>query len=252
MEKLSVVIITKNEERNIERCLKSIMPVADEIIIVDSLSTDKTEEICKNFNVKFISQKWLGYSNQKNFANSLTTNNYILSIDADECLSEELIQSIQNEKNNNFTAQAYDFNRVTFFCGNPVKHCGWNNDYRVRLWEKDAAQWVGDIHELLKFSNETPVKRLSGDMLHYSFHSVEQHIEQINTFSSLSAKAKFDKGKKSSILAIIFQPMWRFIRMFFFQRGFLDGFTGFVVCRNSAYAVYLKYCKLYMLQKQKK
>ena len=181
----------KNEERNIERCLKSIMPVADEIIVVDSLSTDKTEEICKNFNVKFISQKWLGYSNQKNFANSLTTNNYILSIDADECLSEELIQSIQNEKNNNFTAQAYDFNRVTFFCGNPVKHCGWNNDYRVRLWKKDTAQWVGDIHELLKFSNETPVKRLSGDMLHYSL------------------SAKTDKGANRSFIHSCNRPPFR-------------------------------------------
>jgi len=251
MEKLSVVIITGNEERNIERCLASVQSVADEVIVVDSLSTDRTEEICKKFNVNFVSQKWLGYSEQKNYANSLTNNNFILSIDADEVLSEDLIQSILKEKNAGFPAKAYDFNRLTYFCGKPVNHCGWNHDYRVRLWQKDLAKWKGEIHELLSFETQIPVVRLSGNMHHYSFHSIEQHIDQVNKFSTLSAQAKFNKGKKSSILAILFQPLWRFVRMYFFQLGFLDGFTGLIVCADSAYAVFLKYSKLYLLNKQR-
>ncbi len=251
MEKLSVVIITGNEERNIERCLASVQSVADEIIVVDSLSTDKTEEICRKFAVTFVSQKWLGYSEQKNYANSLASYDFILSIDADEVLSEELIQSILQEKNAGFPAKAYDFNRLTYFCGKPVKHCGWNHDYRVRLWQKNLAKWKGEIHELLSFETPIPVKRLSGDMLHYSFHSIEQHIDQVNKFSTLSAQAKFKKGKKSSIFAIVLQPIWRFIRMYFFQLGFLDGFTGLIVSADSAYAVFLKYSKLYILTKKK-
>lgn len=251
MEKLSVVIITGNEERNIEKCLVSVLSVADEIIVVDSLSTDKTEEICRKYNVTFVSQKWLGYSEQKNYANSLASNNFILSIDADEVLSEDLTKSILREKHAGFPAKAYDFNRLTYFCGKPVKHCGWNNDYRVRLWQKNLAKWSGEIHELLVFDSPMPVARLSGNLLHYSFHSIEQHIEQVNKFSTLSAQAKFNKGKKSSIIAILFQPLWRFIRMYFFQLGFLDGLTGLIVCVDSAYAVFLKYSKLYLLNKQR-
>lgn len=250
MQKLSVVIITGNEERNIEKCLQSVVPVADEIVVVDSYSTDRTAEICQRFPVKFVRQAWLGYSEQKNFANTLTSNDYILSLDADEVLSNELQQSILQEKKDDFSAQAYDFERRTFFCEKPIQHCGWNNDYRIRLWQKDLATWQGEIHELLSFNKQLQPKRLSGLLLHYSFHSIEQHIEQINKFSSLSAEKKYKKGKKSSIIQICLKPMWRFIRMYFLQLGFLDGFYGFIVCRNSAYAVFLKYCKLYSLQKQ--
>lgn len=250
MEYLAVVIITKNEERNIEKCIVAAQKIADEIIVVDSYSTDKTEEICASLNVTFIKQEWLGYSGQKNFANTKTRHQYILSIDADEVISDELAQSILEEKEKGFPRQAYECNRLTFFCGKPVRHCGWNNDHRIRLWKKDLAQWEGEIHELLHFSTPTEPGFLKGDLLHYSFHSIEQHVDQVNKFSSLSALKKMKKGAKSSLIKIIFLPLFRFIRMYVFQLGFLDGYTGLMVCSDSAYAVFLKYAKLYYLQKR--
>lgn len=252
MEKLSVVIITFNEEKNIEKCLMSVKSIADEILVIDSLSTDATPEICKRHNVHFVSQKWLGYSEQKNYANELAENNYILSIDADEVVSDELAKSINEEKAKGFPSKAYDFNRLTFFCGHPIKHCGWYPDYRVRMWRRDLAQWKGKIHELLKFDTPTPITRLKGDLLHYSFHSIEQHEAQVNKFSTISAQAKFEKGKTTTMLNVWFAPKWKFFKAYVLQLGFLDGKYGYVVCKNSSHAVFLKYMKLYQMTLESK
>ena len=152
---LTAVIITKNEERNILRCLNSLLDVADEIVVVDSGSTDRTEEICNSFNVKFVQQEWLGYSEQKNFANNLASNDWILSIDADEELSEKLKNSISELKNQRLSDdEVFSMNRLTNYCGHWIRHCGWYPDRKIRIWNRTVGKWQGEIHETIEFSAE--------------------------------------------------------------------------------------------------
>ena len=152
---LTAVIITKNEEFNISRCLQSLKDVADEIVVVDSFSTDSTEEICKSFNVRFVQQEWLGYSEQKNFANSLASNDWIFSIDADEVLSDELKKSILELKNKNISDDnVFSMNRLTNYCGHWIRHCGWYPDRKIRIWNRKVGKWQGEIHETIEFLTE--------------------------------------------------------------------------------------------------
>ncbi len=250
MQKISVAIITFNEEKNIERCLSSLLAVADEIVVVDSFSTDKTEDICKKYSVRFIKNPFLGHVEQKNFAVSQCSFDYVLSLDADEVLSPMLIQSILHVKNN-WTADGYTFNRATHYCGQFIKHCGWYPDPSLRLWDRRKGKWGGDNpHDKFILEPHSVKHHLKGDLLHYSYHSIEEHVIQSNKFSTISANSKFNKGKKSSILKIILNPKFRFFRDYFLKLGFLDGFYGYVVCKNNAHEVFLKYTKLY--QKQNK
>ena len=166
---ISAVIITKNEERNIRRCLESVKDVVDEIVVVDSLSTDATEEICRGYNVKFVKQQWLGYSDQKNYANGLASNDWILSIDADEQLSEELKTSINEIKKNDISEdKVFSMNRLTNYCGKWIRHCGWYPDKKIRIWNRNVGSWSGEIHETIVFSAKTNEILLEGDLLHYS------------------------------------------------------------------------------------
>ena len=241
---LSVAIITYNEEKNIRRCLESVKNIADEIIVVDSFSTDKTEAICKEFNVQFTKNKFIGHIQQKNYTLEQTKYNYVLSLDADEVLSNELRKSILKVKNN-WKNDAYSFNRLTNFCGKWIKHCNWYPDQKIRLIDKRKGRWGGqNPHDKIIIEKKSVVKHIKGDLLHYSFYTIEQHIRQINKFSEISAKALFEKGKKSNLLKILISPVIKFIKSYFIKLGFLDGFSGFVVCVNSAYATYLKYVKL--------
>ena len=243
-DKLSVVIITHDEEKNIERCLQAVLPVADEIIVVDSYSTDHTEEICKKFDVRFFRHAWEDYSSQKNYANSLAKYKYILSLDADEALSTELGNSISEEKKHGFIYDCYEFNRLTYFCGKPIKHCGWYPDKKIRIWNKTKAQWQGVLHETLQFTSTPKKRNLNGDLLHYSYYSIKGHIDQINSFSETAAIEAVKRGKKSNLLHIFLNPLWKFISSYFLHLGFLDGFPGLVVCLNSSFAKYLKYLKI--------
>ena len=247
MLKLSVVIITLNEEKNIARCLESIKEIADEIIIIDSFSTDKTEEICKTYDVKFIKHKWEGYSATKNFGNALASNKYILSLDADEALSPELVQSINGIKNN--TNQiVYSFNRLTNYCGKWIKHCGWYPDKKIRIFDKNINRWIGEVHETLYIEPTQNIKHLKGDCLHYSYYSIEQHYQQATKYAELAAQELYAKGKKSSLFKLIINPIAKFIKCYVTNRGFLDGYYGFLICKISAYTTYLKYSKLRKLQ----
>jgi len=244
MAKLSVAIITFNEERNIERCLQSLTRVADEIVVVDSFSTDTTKAICNRYNVVFSEHVFDGYSEQKNRAAALCSNELILSLDADEALSTELEQSILEVKKQP-QADAYTFNRATHFCGQHIKGCGWYPDANIRLWKANAGQWTGSkVHEKFTLKAEAKIQHIKGDLLHYSYYSIEEHIAQINKFSTLSALKKFEKGKRSSILAITLFPRWRFFRDYIIKRGFLDGYYGYVISKNAAHEVFLKYTKL--------
>jgi glycosyltransferase involved in cell wall biosynthesis len=249
MSAITAVIITLNEERNIQRCLDSIVAVVDEIIVVDSFSTDKTAEICSKYpNLQFIQRPWEGYSATKNFGNQQAKHPYILSLDADECLSEELAQNILSTKQS--LSGVYRFARLTNYCGTWIHHSGWYPDYKVRLFPKDAAQWQGDfVHEKLTISN-TEVKTLSGDILHYSYYSTEEHYERVAKYSLLAAKEKFAKGKKGSLIKGFFSALTRFLKIFFLKKGFMDGAAGFKIAKISAYAAWLRQKKLISLHRE--
>lgn len=244
---ISAVIITFNEEENITSCIESIEEVCDEIIIVDSLSTDKTLELANQYpKVRTFSQKWLGYIEQKNYANSLTSYNTILSIDADELLSEKLKESIKEIKElEEDCFKVYEVSRLTNYCGSWIKHCGWYPDKKIRIFDKRSVKWQGElVHETLFLPENTQIIPLKGDLLHYSYKSSTDHIERINKYSCLTAKEAFNRGKKSSIFDIWFRPKWRFFRDFIIKRGFLDGYAGYQVCKMSAYITFAKYIKL--------
>lgn len=243
MIQLSAAVIVFNEERNIGRCLASLQGIADEIIIVDSHSTDKTVEICNAYNAKVYQQDFLGYAEQKNYANSLCTYTHIISLDADEVVSENLKKEILSIKNN-FAADAYELNRLTNYAGKWVHHCGWYPDRKIRIFKKEVAHWAGPrLHETLQVNSKNII-RLKSDLLHYSFHSEEDHLKQIEKFTNISSKELFDKGQGTNFYYLYLKPAIRFITDYIIKLGILDGATGFTVCKNSAYAAYLKYAKL--------
>jgi glycosyltransferase involved in cell wall biosynthesis len=250
MPKLSAVIITFNEERNIGRCLVSVIDIADEIVVVDSLSTDSTKQICESFGVQFFPVSWKGYSGQKNYAHALASNNWILSIDADEAISDELKKSILEWKKLP-NPQYASFNRLTNYCGQWIRHCGWYPDAKLRIFDKTKAMWKGDVHEKLIYDKSIAVRHLTGDLLHYSYYSVEEHIAQTNKFSTIGAQQLVENGKRVSFLKVVINPMVKFIRKYFFNLGFLDGYNGFVICRISALQTFLKYFKAWQMQQQK-
>lgn len=243
MPQLSVVIITFNEEKNIGRCLESIKGIADDIVVVDSFSGDRTENICKQYNVNFIQRKWEGYSDTKNFANAQAKYDWILSLDADEALSEELKASILKIKQN-ADLKTYKFHRLTNYCGSWIKHCGWYPDTKIRIFDRRIIKWEGIIHEKLIINSNEPAILLNGNLLHYSYYNIEQHYAQTEKFSTLAAEDMFKRGKKASVLKMYLSPVVKFISDFFIKLGILDGAAGYTICRISAYTSYLKYKKL--------
>lgn len=252
MIKLSVVIITFNEEKNIERCLLSVKEVADEIVVLDSFSKDKTRAICEEHGVKFFEHAFDGHIQQKNRAITYASYDHVLSLDADEALDETLKNSILEIKKN-FVKEGYYMNRLTNYCGHWVKHCGWYPDAKLRLWDRTKGQWTGinphDKYEL--FAGDKNAGHLKGDILHYSYYSVTDHYKQVEYFTSISAKAYFENGKKAPLFKLIVNPVAKFIDHYFLKLGFLDGKAGYLISRISAYATYLKYKKLKDLYNQK-
>ena len=252
MVKLSGVIISFNEEKNIERCLASLVDVVDEIIVLDSFSTDRTEEICKQFKVKFFQHKFAGYTKQKNRAIDYAENDYILSLDADEVLSDELQNSLQKVKEK-AEFDAYDFNRLNIYCGKPIKRTGWYPDRKIRLWNKQKGKWIGDlIHEVVKVDEGCKVNFLKGDLLHYSFNTIEEHLNQVNKFSTISAEQLFQKKKKNLWLKAMINPPFRFLKNYFLKLGFLGGYTTFLISIIISFETFLKYSKAIQLKKGKK
>ena len=247
MRKLSAVIITFNEARNIKRCIASLQDVADEIVVIDSFSTDATPSICKGLNVQFHQREWKGYSKQKNYGNGLASNDWILSVDADEVLSEELKISILFEKENG-KGFNFSFNRLTNYCGKWIKHSGWYPDTKVKMFNRTEDDWQGEVRETLTVDLNS-VKRLKGDLLHYSYNSVSDHVSRTDVYSTLGAKELFGKGKKASMLKLLFNPWLKFNKMYFIKLGFLDGMAGFTIALITAYGTSLKYIKLHYLVK---
>lgn len=245
MIRLSVVIITRNEEKNLSRCLHSIRNVADEIVVFDSYSDDDTLAIAKSFGAKVFSHKFEGYVKQKNLAVAKASNDWVLSLDADEALSPELEKSILEIKENPYYL-AYEFSRLTNYCGTWIKHCGWYPDKKVRLFNKEKGEWIGDqIHERWElFCQADKIGLLEGDLLHYSYYTFSDHIQQIEKFTEIAAQAAVAKGKDCSLFKLWFGPKWRFFTDYIVRLGFLDGFNGYMVCKYSAWASFAKYTKI--------
>jgi (heptosyl)LPS beta-1,4-glucosyltransferase len=244
MESLSAVIITFNEEKNIERCLKSLQNVADEMIVVDSFSTDKTEAICQSFNVKFYKMEWEGYAKTKNKAQALASSEYVISIDADECLDEQLIREISQLKKNGFNG-VYSMNRLTNYCGSWVYHCGWNPDWKIRIYPKSRVKWNDAIvHEELLVPNDLKVNQLTGRLHHYSYFSTTQHRLKADQYSKLTAIKYFQQGKKCYFFTPFLSALSRFLSMYILKLGFLDGKAGWNIARISAESNAFKYREL--------
>jgi glycosyltransferase involved in cell wall biosynthesis len=251
MKKLSAVIITLNEEKNIERCISSLQGVADEIVVLDSFSKDATKQICEKHGVKFFERAWEGYSASKNFANALASHNWILSIDADEALSPELAESIAKMKEADEEKVVYSFNRMTSYCGTWIKHCGWYPDCKVRIFNRLGVKWQGDVHETLVIPAGFRVKHLNGDLRHYSFQSKEELIEQTRKYALIGAKEKFRSGVSVSGWDKFTRSAFRFFRDFFLKTGFLQWPYGFTICRINAWGAYLKYRELERLSRMR-
>lgn len=250
--KLSVVIITFNEEKNISRCLQSVKMIADEILVVDSYSTDRTEEICESYNVRFIKNKFEGHVEQKNFTLENASFDLILSLDADEALSPELMQNIIEIKAN-LKNDVYELVRLTNYCGKWIRHGSWYPDRKIRLIKKGAGKWTGENpHDKFEPNPNASVGKMKGDLLHYSYYTIAGHIDQVNKFTSIGAKSAYDAGRRADILMLFYKPFYKFVRDYIFKMGFLDGMAGFTIARISAHATFLKYSKLLELQKNKR
>jgi len=243
--KLSVVIIAFNEEKNIERCLLSVKEVADEIVVLDSGSTDRTKEICEAHGAKFFNHAFDGHIQHKNRAITYASYPHILSLDADEALDDTLKRSIQGVKAD-FKKDGYYMNRLTNYCGHWVKHCGWYPDTKLRLWDSRKGRWTGinphDKYEL--FDGDANTGFLKGDILHYSYYTLNDHYKQVDYFTSIASKAYFEKGKKARLFKLIANPVAKFVDHYLLKLGFLDGSAGYRISKISAYATYLKYKKL--------
>lgn len=253
MPKLSGVIITFNEERNIEQCLQSLVNVVDEIVVVDSFSTDATKAICERFNAKFIEQKFLGYIEQKNFALNQAKYNHVVSLDGDEALSKKLQNSIVDLKTN-WKYDGYYANRFNNFCGQWIKHSDWYPNKKLRVFDKRKGNWQGiNPHDNVQLFDKTAkTGHLKGDILHKTYQSYSEFNQKTEYFSTIAAKAYFDKGKKASYWKIVFNPTWAFFKAYFLRLGFLDGFNGFIICVQTANITFLKYSKLRELHKKVK
>jgi glycosyltransferase involved in cell wall biosynthesis len=241
---ISAIIITYNEERNVGRCLESLQGVADEIVVVDSYSTDQTEKICQSYGVTFIKHRFIGHIEQKNWAILQATHPYILSLDADEALSDKMRASILKVKNN-WTHDGYYFNRLTNYCGKWIRHTTWYPSRKLRLWDARKGHWGGfNPHDRFYLDRGSSKLFLRGDILHYSYYSVSEHLEQMNAFSTILAHSYHNRGRRVYFFSLVLHPLWRFIKDFIIRTGFLDGYYGFIVSVNSAHEVFMKYVKL--------
>ena len=244
MGNISVVIITFNEEKNIARCIKSVEGIVDELLVVDSCSTDRTVEICESMGAKVISQPFLGYAEQKNFANAQAPNEYILSLDADETLSPKLKAEILKIKDILSPKSVYEMSRKTNYCGTWINHTGWYPDRKIRLFHKDFAHWGGGaLHEKLLLEEGVQVIRINADIEHYSYYTLQGHVQQVDKFTDISSKEMFEKGRKPSMMKILFSGPIRFFRDYIIKQGFRDGYAGYRIARMNAFSTFLKYAK---------
>ncbi|TGK53752.1 glycosyltransferase family 2 protein [Leptospira kanakyensis] len=251
--KLSVAIITFNEEKNIGDCIRSIESVADEIVVLDSLSTDRTKEIATSFSkVKFYESPFPGHVEQKNKAIGFCSNDWILSLDADERADKTLVQSIELFLESELVnADGFKIARLTYHLGRWIRYSGWYPLRRFRLFQKKAATWVGENpHDYIELKTGSHGKTMKGDILHYSFTDFSHQITTINQFSSIVAYTRYAKGERFSLIKTILKPLGKFFEIYIFKFGFLDGIPGLWIAIASSFSTFLKYAKLYELDRK--
>lgn len=248
MEKISAVIITYNASATIAKCVNAITQVAEEIIIVDSFSTDNTVEICKFFTAKIFLQKWMGFGPQKNFGVLQAANNIIIALDADEVLTDKAITEVQQLKVSGFKG-VYELPLLNFYFGKFLRR----KDFKKRIFNKNDVHWNNNnVHEGLVIPTNYPVIKLSGNIEHYSYNSIEHYIAKANLYSSIAASELFNKNKKSYLIKMLFSPGYTFFQSYILKAGFLDGMHGFVVAMFNSYTSFLKYAKLWELWMKEK
>lgn len=245
---ISVVLITFNEENKIRKTIEAVSSLTDDIVVIDSFSTDATQSICAALNVTFIQQAWQGYGKQKNTGHVYAKYDWILSIDADEVVSPELLQELkslhfQSEK------QVFNIPFKTYFCNTLIKYGGWNPQFHIRLFNKKVTEWdTLAVHETLKFPADVEVVTLNGTIEHYSYDSIEDYNAKSERYTDLFAKRLKERGKKATWVKTELSPLFTFIKEYIFKLGILDGAIGFkIACLNYNYTKQ-KYSKLKKLQ----
>ena len=248
--KISACIISFNEEKKIEDCIKSLLPVADEIIIVDSHSTDDTLNIARQHTDKVYQHDFEGYGQQKNYALDQATNDWVISLDCDERLSTELQSSILSIKDQLDSNTLYSMPRKTFYVYRWLNHC-WYPDRKVRLFDKSKTLWQdNNVHESIITGDMATVK-LSGDILHYSFDTISDHLKTIDKYTDIGADDLISRNKSFNVFSPLTHASWTFFRLYILKRGFLDGFAGLTVAVLSYMHVFIKYSKAIIKRKQK-
>ena len=250
MVKISVTIISFNEEEVIRSTLASLTSFADEVLVVDSFSTDNTVKICKEMNARVIEREFKGYSEQKNFALSQCAYDFVLALDADEAVSEELAKSI-GEIKANWQGAGYSCNRLTNYLGKWIRHGSWYPAPTIRLVDRRKAHWSEHlVHEFMELKDGARPIHLKGDLLHHSYTSLSEHIRTINRYSDLGAMDYLARGKTSSLFKIVSRPILRFFQEYIGHRGVLDGKMGFIIAVVNALALFLNFVKLSELEKK--
>jgi hypothetical protein len=248
MNRLSACLITLNEEHNLARALKSLKDIVDEIIVVDSGSTDRTAAIAREHGAAFFERAWTNYSDQKNFAASRAQNDWIFSMDADEELSSASQTSLLEWKKRLPGFAVYEMARKTWYLGAWIKHSGWYPDFQRRLYHRNAAQFSGIVHESLKFEGKPG--RLAGDLLHYTVRSFAEHEDKTERYAVLAAQRMYAAGERSWRTAVWFATPWTWFQNYFLRGGFLDGYRGALIAQMAARAVRIKYQQLGKLARE--
>lgn len=245
--KLSAAVIAFNEEANIRACLESLS-FCDEVLVVDSGSSDRTADIARSLGARVIVKDWPGHIAQKNFALEAASGDWVLSVDADERVAPELREEIRRALAAETEADGFSMPRRTWYLGRWIRHGGWYPDRKVRLVRKGRARWGGmDPHDRLDCSG--PVGALNGDLLHYSYRDLSDHLRRIDSYTTIMAREKRKRGGRA-LPMLVLDPPFKFVKMYVLQRGFLDGWPGFVAAALGSCYVFLKYAKLLELELQ--
>lgn len=244
---VSLTVITLNEEENIARCLSSV-DFADDIVVLDSGSTDRTVEIAKSMGARVFSEEWRGYRDQKARAVELAEHDWILSLDADEALSDDLLKEIKEKIAGGLQAGGYESPRLSHHMGRWIWHGGWYPDRQLRFFNRKKCHWSeGHVHEKVVGEN---IQSLKNPIYHWPFKDLKAQMQTNNEYSSLAAQDLFDRKKSYSCIKLIFKPISKFLETYLLKRGFLDGWPGFVISVGAAYSMFLKWAKLRELEKK--
>jgi glycosyltransferase involved in cell wall biosynthesis len=242
MNRLSVCLVAQNEQENMSRVLHSVQGIADEIVVLDGGSTDRTKEVARELGAKVFTRPFTNHADQKNFAASLAQQDWIFLLDADEELSDELKESVRQWKAREPQFAVYEIRRLTWYLGAWIRHSRWYPDWQQRIYHRNKARFSGAIHSALRHEGE--VGRLDGDLLHYTIRTFAEHEAKVEKYTTAIAQEMFDEGKRGWRAAMWLAAPWSWFRHFFLGAGFLDGYRGVLIAQMAARGVRLKFQKL--------